>query len=543
MLGKKAMQAKLLYDFSLEKVVPQDDFYRKLQAAVDLSWARSWAASRYSTIGRPSLDPEVFVKIELAGYLEGIVSERELMRQINDRLSLRRYLGYDIDEAVPEHSTLSKTRTLLGKELCQAILDHSVRLCQAAGMVGDVHQSVDKTIVKANASLENMEPRVVQQSAQQFIERVFVENDEPADETRESDGLRRVTSIEEQPGYPSRLPVRLADPEAAPVRQAPGMQAGLAEEGKGKKRIEAKGKGKRKKEKKGELSNATHVSRSDPEAELVSRPHLPLILAHAAEFYVDSGQGVIVHAEATRANLPEQATVMKGVQRQRQELGLKVPSVSADKGYGKGPLYKDLAEAGVVGYIPHAKVGNWTKEQKLYGVKDFVYVPERNVYLCPAGKELAYRHLDVAWPQVKHVWRAQRQDCKGCEQRGRCTTAKIGRSLCLSIYEPYYEEMDRRLGEQGARLAAIARRTGPEREYADGKEKYGLRRAKYRGTVKFGYQVKMTAAAMNLKKYVRWIWRKGWGAGMKRAERPGTTSLFLCFKTISPWLAPSPVLS
>lgn len=537
MLGKKDQQCKLLYGFSLEGAVPQDDFYRQLQAAVDLCWVRSLAAPYYSTIGRPSLDPEVFAKIELIGYLEGIVSERRLMRETADRLSLRRYIGYDIDEEVPDHSTLSKTRTLLGKELCQAILDHSVRLCMAAGMVGDVHQSVDKTIVKANASLESMEPRVVHQSPQQFLERVFVENDEPAEERRESAGLGPVVSVEEQPGYPLRLPVTPADPEAALVRQAPRR----AEEGKGKgkKGVEAKGK----KEKKGPVSNATHFSRSDPEAELVSRPHLPLILAHAAEFYVDSRGGVIVQAEATRANLAEQETVMQEIQRQRQVLGLRVPSLSADKGYGKGPLYKELVEAGVVGYIPHARQGNWTKEQELYGVKDFVYVPERNVYLCPVGKELVYRHLDLAWPQVKHVWRAQTQDCKGCAQRGACTTAKIGRSLCLSIYEPYYQEMDQRLAGQGARLAAIARRTGPEREFAEAKEKHGLRRAKYRGLVKFGYQVKMTAAAMNLKKYVRWVWRKGWGAGMKRAEKQEGSSLSLCFKTIAAWLTPSPVLS
>jgi transposase len=152
MLGKKTFQAKLYYGLSLQDLVSQDDFYRKLELAVDLSWVRPMVAHHYSDIGRPSIDPEVFAKIELIGYIEGIIHERELMRQIHDRLSLRRYIGYDLDEQVPDHSTLSKTRDLLGISLCQEILDRSVRLCEAAGMVGGVHICADRSLVKANAS-------------------------------------------------------------------------------------------------------------------------------------------------------------------------------------------------------------------------------------------------------------------------------------------------------------------------------------------------------------------------------------------------------
>lgn len=529
MLGKKDFQSRLIYDFSLEEVVPQDDFYRQLQQAVDLSWVRSWAAPYYSNIGRPSLDPEVFVKIELIGYLEGISSERQLMREIHDRLSLRRYIGYDIDESVPDHSTLSKTRTLLGKDLCGAIMNESVRLCTKAGMVGGVYISGDKSLVKANASLASLEPRIVHQTPQEFVERVFAENSAGADEPREP---AVVTSLTEQPGYPTQLPVA-AEAGSLPLPAVEACQpTGSDEKGAGQAE-EKKEKNKKKKEgdKGTRPTNATYVSRTDPEAELASRPDVPAMLAYAAEFYVDSREGVIVYADATRANLPETATVGRAIQQQREVHKLSVAALSADKGYGKGQLYHRLEEMGVVGFIPHEKHGNPASVRGLYRTEDFVYDRERGVYICPAGRELRYSHLLVSWPLPKKVWRAEEKDCQGCALGASCTTSATGRTLQLSIFQPCYERMDKRLQGPGARLAAIARRTGPERAFAQAKDQHGLRRAKYRGLQKFRWQVLLTAAAMNLKKYVKWVWRKVWGAGRKRTADHKSSTPFAITST------------
>lgn len=535
MLGRKGLQSRLIYGFSLEEVVPQDDFYRQLQQAVDLSWVRSWAAPYYSDIGRPSLDPEVFVKIELIGYLEGIHSERQLMREIHDRLSLRRYIGYDIDESVPDHSTLSKTRSLLGKDLCGAILNESVRLCAQAGMVGGVHISGDKSLVKANASLESLRPRIVHQTPQQFVGRVFAENSAGADEPR---GLAEVTSLTDQPGYPPQLPVAV-EAGSLPLPTGPAPQPMGSDEQDAGQAEEKKEKDKKKKGDKGSRpTNATYVSSTDPEAELASRPNMPAILAYAAEFYVDSREGVIVYADATRANLPETATVGRAIQQQREVHKLSVAGLSADKGYGKGQLYHRLEGMGVVGFIPHEKHGNPASVRGLYRTEDFVYDRERGIYICPAGRELRYSHLMVSWPLPKKVWRAEEKDCQGCDLRASCTTSATGRSLQLSIFQPCYERMDQRLQGPGVRLAAIARRTGPERAFAQAKDQHGLRRAKYRGLEKFRWQVLLTAAAMNLKKYVKWVWRKGSGAGRNRTADHKSSTPFAISFTISSRLIP-----
>lgn len=516
MLGKKSFQHKLYYGLSLQNLVSRDDFYCKLEKAVDLSWVRAKVAERYSDIGRPSIDPEVFVKIELIAYLENITSERKLMRDIQDRLSLRRYIGYDLDEQVPDHSTLSKTRDLLGKELLQDILDQSVRLCTAAGMVGGVHLSGDRSLVKANASLDSMEPRIIHQSPQKFIERVFTENSTQPDELIEPNP---VVSLTERADYPTQLPVQedvlsdsdpvtsepevLAQPELEPPVVSSEQETG---------QTAAKGKGKAR------LSNATSVSRTDPDATIVARPDMSPILAYSAEFWTDSRHGIITHADAFTGIVPEYTTAMAAVRRQRGELGLPVSSVSYDKGGGQGRLYRQLKEEGIVAFIPHREYVNSTSGPGLYRLEDFMYDAERGVYVCPAERELKYTFLQVRWPWIKHIWRAKTSDCKKCQMRSKCTKSRSGRELQVNIYQSYYDEMDERLARPGARLAAIARKTGPEPRFAEGKQWQGLGRAKYRGLEKFRGQVLLTAAAQNFKKYVNWIWRKGEGAGRATLE-------------------------
>lgn len=543
MLGEKALLPKLFYDLSLEKLVPQDDFYRKLEEAVDLSWVRPMVANCYSDIGRPSIDPEVFLKIELIGYLEGIIYERELMRQIHDRLSLRRYIGYDLDEQVPDHSTLSKTRDLLGQQLADQIFEKSVRLCKAGGMIGGVHASGDRSLVKANASLDSLEPRRVDQTPQQFIDKLFSKNQI---ETEEPKDPKPPISLPDLPNYPTRLPIvrdlpsgleanpseimpeephsetePLPEPKSEPSQAKVVSEEPMPSELSGER---AKSESSKKTDQKSKirLSNATHVSRTDPDATIVTRPGRGPALSYSAEYWTDSRQGIITHADGFTGIVPEHETALTAIQQQRERFDLPVSSVSLDKGYGVGRLYRQLKEENVVGFVPHKRNVNSRSGPGLYKLEDFKYDAERGVYICPAEKELQYSHLQVRWPLAKHIWRAKASDCKECPQRSQCTKAANGRELQVNIYQSYYDEMDKRLSEPGARLAAIARKTGPEPRFGEGKRWQGLERAKYRGLEKFRGQVLMTAAAQNIKKYVKWIWRQGQGAGQARMQ-PATT--------------------
>jgi hypothetical protein len=272
-------------------------------------------------------------------------------------------------------------------------------------------------------------------------------------------------------------------------------------------------------------SNATHVSRTDPEAALVTRPSLGPLLAYSAEVWSDARAGVITHADLFSATCPEHTTVMTALRQQRDGFGLHWATLAYDKAGGEGRLYRQLDEFGIVAFVPHRRYVNSTSGPGLYELEDFAYDARRQVYVCPAGKELKYSYLTVNWATASHVWQAKPSDCGACQLRKRCTKAKRYRRLQVSIYQPYYEQMDERLAGPGARLAAMARRTGPELRFAEGKQWQGLARAKYRGRAKVKGQVLLTAAAQNIKKYVKWTSRHTKGAGRVHTLGPSLSSI------------------
>ena len=148
-----------LVPISLEAAVPADDFYRHLDATLDLQCIREWVADCYAEGGRPSIDPVVFFKLQLVLFFEGLRSERQLMRVVADRLSLRWYLGYHLDEPLPDHASLTRIRRRLGLPLFERFFAHVVELCQQAGLVWGKELIVDATKVRANADIESLVPR------------------------------------------------------------------------------------------------------------------------------------------------------------------------------------------------------------------------------------------------------------------------------------------------------------------------------------------------------------------------------------------------
>jgi transposase len=135
MMGLKERAFAPLVSVSLEELVPQDHFYRHLQKVLDLSFVYDLVRESYAMVGRPSVDPVVFFKLQLVMFFEDIRSERLLMRQVADRLSVRWYIGYDLDEPLPDHSTLSKIRQRYGLEVFRRFFEAIVRRCQEAKLV------------------------------------------------------------------------------------------------------------------------------------------------------------------------------------------------------------------------------------------------------------------------------------------------------------------------------------------------------------------------------------------------------------------------
>jgi transposase len=145
MMGTKLRTFAPLCNRSLENLVPASNFYRHLEAKLDLGFVRDLVRGAYKEGGRPSVDPRVFFKLQLIMFFEGIRSERELVRVAADRLSVRWYLGYDLDEELPDHSSLTRIRQRYGLAIFRRFFEAIVERCQAAGLVWGKELYIDAT--------------------------------------------------------------------------------------------------------------------------------------------------------------------------------------------------------------------------------------------------------------------------------------------------------------------------------------------------------------------------------------------------------------
>ncbi len=209
MMGLKGRTFAPLVAVSLEELVPQDHFYRHLQQVLDLSFVYDLVRERYSIAGRPSIDPVVFFKLQLVMFFEDIRSERLLLRQVADRLSVRWYVGYDLDEPLPDHSSLSRIRLRYGLEVFRRFFEAIVEQCQQAKLVWGNELYFDSTQVNANADLDSLAPRFAveaREAIQEHLAALFEPEESGASEHAETnDGnplppqRRREDAVSPQP--------------------------------------------------------------------------------------------------------------------------------------------------------------------------------------------------------------------------------------------------------------------------------------------------------------------------------------------------------
>ena len=185
MMGRKDRVFAPLIHVSLEQLVPTDHFYRHLDQSLDLTFVRALVAPFYAAGGRPSVDPIVFFKLQLCMFFEGIRSERQLMRVAADRLSLRWYLGYDLQEALPDHSSLTRIRERYGLATFRRFFEHIVEQCQQAGLVWGQELYFDGTPVEANADADTLRPRFYVEAMQAHLAALFAHQTDPAPDTAE----------------------------------------------------------------------------------------------------------------------------------------------------------------------------------------------------------------------------------------------------------------------------------------------------------------------------------------------------------------------
>ena len=218
MMGIKERHFAPFIHVSLEELVPQDHFYRHLERTLDLSFVREFVQTTYAHGGRPSIDPTVFFKLQLVMFFEDIRSERLLMRHAADRLSVRWYVGYDLDEPLPDHSSLTRIRERYGVEVFRRFFEAIVEHCQAAGLVWGKELYFDGTKVQANASLDSVKPRF---AVEAHLATLFGAQAEEAGDERDQDRSQEEAASSGQGSSetPKPLPTSLSQEEQEALAQ------------------------------------------------------------------------------------------------------------------------------------------------------------------------------------------------------------------------------------------------------------------------------------------------------------------------------------
>ncbi len=172
MQGKKDYQEKLFAHFQLSDRIPETNFYRRLKQVLDLGFLYPLTNGYYGESGQKSIDPVVFFKLCLVGYLENIISDRKLIDHCSLRLDILYFIGYDIDEELPWHSTISRTRQLFPESVFEETFTKVLAMCVDKGMVSGHTQAIDSAPVKANASMDSLELKVPKEDLEAHLHRV-----------------------------------------------------------------------------------------------------------------------------------------------------------------------------------------------------------------------------------------------------------------------------------------------------------------------------------------------------------------------------------
>src|SRR6266699_3814002 len=322
MMGQKERSFAPLVKVSLEELVPQDHFYRHLEKSLDLSFVREFVQETYAGAGRPSIDPVVFFKLQLVMFFEAIRSERLLMRHAADRLSVRWYLGYDLDDPLPEHSSLSRIRTRYGLDVFRRFFDAILEQCQQAKLIWGKELYIDATRVDANASLDSLTTRFAFEAREAFhkhLQELFQEEDEQ--QTTEPD-----LSPIETDHHPMSLPTSLSEEEQATLLTQQETRHAWYAKG-GQQQREVLGLYQRRSDQR--------ISTTDPDATPMRHGGGPLHLGYQTHYVVDGGkQRIILAALVTPAEVMENQPMLDLLWHVRFRWHLRPRQVTGDTKYG-----------------------------------------------------------------------------------------------------------------------------------------------------------------------------------------------------------------
>ena len=417
MMGTKIRNFAPLPDLSLEELVPKDNFYRRLEATLDLSFVRDLVRDCYASSGRPSVDPVVFFSLQLVMFFEDIRSERQLMEVAADRLSIRWYLGYDLREPLPDHSSLTRIRERYSLEVFRRFFEEIVELCVEAGLVWGKELYFDATKVEANASLDSTRSRLLMKPGlEEHLASIFPEEAQP---------------VEEGADTPEITAVGPAGREGKALSEANAKRHRWIEEA-GRQQREVVRWGYRR------LADL-QASATDPDASPMQRKNKGASrLGYLTHYVVDGGKArVILDVLVTPAEVTENLPMLELLLRSRLRWRLQPRSVTGDAAYGTVENVAAVEKAGIRAYVALPK---HDERGPLLGKNEFVYDAEKDLYICPQGETLRRQGLDYQQRSIRYA--ARPSACNPCPLKARCTKSKEkGRWIRRSFEEEYLERV------------------------------------------------------------------------------------------------------
>jgi transposase len=485
MLGMKAREFAPLVNVSLEDLVPADHFYRHLERSLDLTFVRDLVRDSYAAGGRPSIDPVVFFKLQLIMFFEGIRSERQLLRVAADRLSLRWYLGYDLTEPLPDHSSLTRIRDRYGVTIFRRFFDRIVEQCQQAGLVWGKELYLDSTQVEANADKDKLVPRFYIDAIHEHLAALFPE----ADVTRE-----------DTPPAPEPTPIRLSlnlDPEveAELTTKNATRHDWIAELGHQERGVTH-----------GNYQRQADIwaNQTDRDATLMRKKGGGSAMGYHTHYAVDGGKArIILSVLVTPSEVMDNQPMLDLLWHCRFRWKLPLEQVTGDTRYGTVENIVAIEEAGLRAYVP---LPDFEQRTPFYGKQRFTYDADQDHYRCPHGARLPRRKAKYTERLI--VYQADAATCNACPLKAHCTDSDQGRRVHRSFDEAYLERVRSYHQTEPYKKAMRKRKVWVEPLFGEGKAWHGMERFRLGGLPKVNIEALLIATGQNLKRLLS-SW--GWG--------------------------------
>jgi len=503
MMGSKERHFAPLINVSLEELVPQDHFYRHLERTLDLSFVREFVQETYAGKGRPSIDPVVFFKLQLLMFFDGIRSERQLMRLAADRLSVRWYLGYDLGEALPDHSSLTRIRERYGVDIFRRFFEKIVEQCQQEKLVWGKELYIDSTQVNANADLDSLTPRFAVEARaaiQAHLAALFTEED-AGHEQREAEAARADTPQTEAPALvaigstPLSLPVVLSEAEQEELASENATRHDWIEQ-KGRQQREVHGLYQR--------TSDFKVSTTDPDATAMRLKGGGTHLGYHTHYVVDGGKArIILQVLVTPSEVMDNQPTRDLIFRTRFRWKLRPRHVTGDTKYGTIENIKALEDAGIRAYVP---LPDWEERYAVWSASHFRYEAQADQYRCPQGQML--HRVGGVNPDGRQLYRAPASICNDCPVKVQCTTSTQGRRVYRHVGEEYLERVRTYQQTRAYQKALRKRQVWVEPLFGEAKDWHGLRRFRLRLLWRVNCEALRIATGQNLKRLLK---KRGWG--------------------------------